>query len=287
MTEENVLISTDCVSDLTLEQKERYQIPVMHYYIHTEEARFQDTTEMTSDDLIEYIELDGKHAYSNCASVEEYRDFFEKLRKRTSAPIIHICMARYVSDAYDTASQAAADMEGIYVVDSGHLSGGMGLMVLAAADMAECGAVCEVILKELEELRERVSTSFIVDSTECLYRNGKIGRRIAFLCDFFSLHPVLKLKNSRMCVAGIFPGSQRHLVAKYYINKTLLKSGEVERGMAFLITAGCAYEFQQYLKEEIESRKEWDRLVLNEASATISCNCGSGAFGLLFVKREK
>ena len=82
MADDRVLVSTDCVCDLTKELKERYQIPVMHYYVKTEEARFQDTKEMTSDDLIEYIEKDGKEAYSSCAPVEEYREFFENLRKK-------------------------------------------------------------------------------------------------------------------------------------------------------------------------------------------------------------
>ena len=160
-----VVISTDCVCDLPAEIRQRYQIPVMYYYIQTEDARFQDTFEMTSGDLIEYIEQDGKRAYSSCAEQEEYCRFFSALREKTTSPIIHICMAHKVSSAYANAGKAAEGMENIYVVDSGHLSGGMGLMVLAALEMAERGAVCEVILAELERLKGKVSYSFIVNST--------------------------------------------------------------------------------------------------------------------------
>lgn len=284
MTEDMVLVSTDCVCDLTRELKERYQIPVMHYYIRTEEARFQDTREMTSDDLIEYIETDGKKAYSGCAPAEEYREFFEKLRQRHKGPIIHICMAQYVSEAFQTAGEAAGEMDGIYVVDSGHLSGGMGIMVLTAADMAGRGAPLRLILKELERMKEKISTSFIVDSTDCLYRNGKISRNVALLCNIFSLHPVLRLSGSHMKPAGVCAGSRRRF-ARAYLRRVLKRKNEIVPDVVFLITAGCSYEFQQFLKTEIERRIPWKRVVVNAASATISCNCGSGAFGVLFLQK--
>ena len=284
MMEDTVLITTDCVCDLTAELQERYQIPVMYYYVTTEEARFQDTREMNSDDLIEYIEKDGKKAYSSCAPVEEYIEFFEKQRKRTKAPIIHICMAQYVSDAYKTAVEAAQQEEQVYVVDSGHLSGGMALMVLEAARMAKCGAAYELILKEMESMKEKISTSFIVDSVDCLYRNGRIGKNIAMICDILSLHPILKLSGSHMKPAGLCIGSQRRF-ARAYLRWALRRKETIVPDMAFLISAGGSYEFRQFLLEEIRKRMPWKTIVVNKASATISCNCGSGAFGILFLRK--
>lgn len=284
MAGDMVLVSTDCVCDLTKELRERYRIPIMHYYVQTEEARFQDTREMTSDDLIEYIEKDGKKAYSSCASVEEYQNFFSGMRKEHTGPILHICMAKHVSDAFRTATEAAREMEQVYVVDSGHLSGGMGILVLTAADMARRGAPCEVILEELACIREKVSTSFIVNSTECLYRNGKIGKNVAAICNLFSLHPILKLSGSHMKPAGVCIGNRRRF-ARGYLHWALKRKKEIVPDVVFLITAGCSYEFQQFLKKEIERRVPWRTVIVNKASATISCNCGSGAFGVLFLQR--
>lgn len=281
---DTVLVTTDCVCDLTTDLQERYQIPIMYYYVQTEEARFQDTREMNSDDLIEYIEKDGKKAYSSCAPVEEYKDFFAKQKNNTDAPIIHICMAQYVSDAYKTAKEAAQGDDSIHVVDSGHLSGGMALMVLEAAKMAKRGAPCEVILKELESMKEKVSTSFIVDSVQCLYRNGRISKNIARLCDALSLHPILKLSHSHMKPVGLCVGSRKRF-ARAYLRWALRRGGEIVPDMAFLITAGASYEFRQFLLEEIKQRMPCKTIVINKASATISCNCGSGAFGILFLRK--
>lgn len=284
MIEDTVLVSTDCVCDLTKKLRERYQIPIMFYYVHTEEARFQDIREMTSDDLIEYIEGQGKKAFSSCASVEEYREFFEQQRRKTNAPIIHICMAQYVSDAYYTATEAAREIEQVYVVDSGHLSGGMGIMVLTAADMARRGAPCQVILEEIELIRDKISSSFVVESVDCLYRNGRIGKKIAGVCNMFSLHPILKLSHSHMGPAGLCVGSQKRF-ARAYLRWALRRKEEIVPDVIFLITAGCSYEFQQFLKQEITKRMPFRTIVVNKASATVSCNCGSGAFGVLFLRK--
>lgn len=284
MIEDTVLITTDCVCDLTVELQERYQIPIMYYYVQTEEARFQDTREMNSDDLIEYIEKDGKKAFSSCAPVEEYQEFFEGQRKKTDAAIIHICMAQYVSDAYKTAKEAAKGDDNIHVVDSGHLSGGMALMVLEAVKMAKGGAAYELILKEMDSMKNKISTSFIVDSVECLYRNGRINKHIAAICDLLSVHPILKLSGSHMKPVGLCIGSQRRF-ARAYLRWALRRKEEIVPDMAFLISAGASYEFRQFLLEEIKKRMPWKTIVVNKASATISCNCGSGAFGILFLRK--
>lgn len=281
MTGDEVLVSTDCVCDLPKELREKYQIPIMYYYIRTKEARFQDTKEITSEELVELIEEDKQQVRSKSASEEEYKEYFGRLRKRNAGVIIHICMARYVSDAYDNALKAAEHFKEIYVVDSGHLSGGMGIMVLAAADMAKRGAGAEMILDELESMKEKVSSSFIVNSTESLYRGGKISENVHNICKLFALHPILKMSESRMKPVGICIGGQQR-IAKAYIRRTLRKKNIV-KDIVFLITAGCSYEFQEFLKEEIQKKIQWDVIVVNAASATITCNCGSGAFGVLFL----
>ena len=51
-----VRISADSPCDLTPQIRKQYRIPLMYCYIHTEEARFRDTKEISTDNLIEYID---------------------------------------------------------------------------------------------------------------------------------------------------------------------------------------------------------------------------------------
>ena len=115
-------------------------------------------------------------------------------------------------------------------------------------------------------------------------RNVKINKRVAEVCDFLKVHPILKLKDSAMKPVGVRFG-RKHAFARSYIRSMLRKKDRVVSDIVFLITAGCSYEFQEFLKEEISKYVKWKQIIVNDASATISCNCGSGAFGILFVRK--
>lgn len=279
-----VRISVDCVCDLPRRMWEELELSIMFFYITTEEGRFRDIEEVNSENMVEYLEQ-GKRAHSRCASAEEYKQHFLNIRKEHDGPIIHICIARYVSGSYDSACEAAENMENVWVVDSGHLSGGMSLMVISAAEMAKAGAGCELILQELEDMRNRVCTSFVVDSTDCLYTNGKISGKIDTFCKTFSLHPVLKLKDSRMGAAGICIGNMKRY-ARSYIRKVLKHPETIDTDMVFIVNAGCSYEFMSFVKEEIQKRVKWKRLIICSASATVTCNCGAGTFGVLYTRKK-
>lgn len=278
-----VLISVDCVCDLPRKMWEDLELSVMYFYVKTEEGRFQDIIEVNAENIVEYL-AQGKKAHSSSASMEEYRGYFERIRKNHDGPIIHICIARYLSESFEAASKAAGYLENVYVVDSAQLSGGMSLLVLVAAEMAKAGADYELILKEVEMLREKVCTSFVVNSTEHLYINGQISRRVATLCETFSLHPILQLKDSRMGASGICIGNQTRY-AKTYIKRMLKNPETIDTNVAFLVSAGCSYEYVNFLKEEIQKIVKFKRLIINTASATITCNCGAGTFGVLFARK--
>jgi len=286
MSMENVMIATDCISDLPKEVLEKYEIATMYFYIATEEARFQDTFEMNSDNLIEYIEVDGKKAVSDCASEEEFLEFFRNLQKGTDREIVYICISKKLSNAYEYATAAARQLNNVHVVDSGHLSAGTGLMAVIAAEMAQCGASVEIITEEVTRMSKRMSTSFIVDSTECLYRNGQISRFVYGACKMFSLHPILKMSDGNLRPAGICIGKQQRF-AKSYIKWVLRNKDDIVTDKAFLITAGCAYDFEKTIRNEIDEHILWDNVITNVASATITCNCGSGAFGVLFMRKKE
>lgn len=277
-----VMVSTDCVCDIPDSYQKKYGIKMMYYYVQTEEGRFQDIKEVSSNNLLEYLR-EGKKAYSSSAPKEEYEEFFRTLRAKHTGPIIHICMAQHVSVAYEVASEAALNFEDVYVVDSGHLSGGMAILVLMAADMAQRGASYELIMEEIRRMREKVSSSFSVASTESLYRNGRINKKIFQICNALLLHPVLNLHDSKMVPSWICIGKQKSF-AKAYLRWALRKRKSINTEIVFLITAGCSYEFQEFLKEEMLKIVPFKKVITNTASGTICCNCGDGAFGVLFVR---
>ncbi len=280
-----VRVTTDCVCDLPKEWMERFDIKNMYYYVYTKEGRFCDVSEISSDNLLKYLENEENTARSASASVEEYESFFAEAL-RDSEKVIHISMASRSSEGYEKASMAADGFDNVTVVDSGHLSSGMGIMVLHAAKMAQDGHSVEEICSELNELKDRVSTTFILSTPDNLYRNGRMSKGVRNLCRALNLHPVLHLSQSKIKLQEIIIG-KREKAYKKYIKEQLQDKKKVDQSILFLTYAGCSVKQLKEIQKEINKYSNFEYIQLQKASATISSNCGIGAFGLLFLKTKK
>ena len=278
-------ITTDCVCDLPKEFLEHYGISTMYCYVHTNKGRFCDINEITSDNLLEYLATEEGKAKSQTASVEEFETFFSDALS-IGEQVIHITTAQKVGSGYKVAATAAQGFGNVTIVDSGHLSSGLGLMVLRAAHLAKKGMSVEEIIKDLDLMKTRVSTSFIVPSTESLYRNGKISYNVKKICDVFNLHPIISLKKSRFALIGVKNGAMKKAYTEY-IRENFKGKSNIDTSLLFITYAGCSSKQLREFKEEVLKYQKFERIIFQKASATITSNCGLGAMGVLYIKKGK
>ena len=278
-----IMISTDSVCDLPREMVEKYQVPVMPYFVHTEDGEFLDGIEAETDGILSYMRDKGKQAKSEAPSVGAYELFFADQLTRAQY-IIHITMAQKVSEGYANAQEAAKAFDNVVVIDSGHLSSGMGLMVLQAAKAAQNGLNTDEILSLIDSLKPRIRTSFVMDSTEYLARSGRIGSKISAACKALMLHPVLELKNSGMKVGSILMGAKERIQGKY-IASMLKNKKAIDTDILFITYAGMTRSELASIEEQVKKKVEFQQIILQKASPAISTNCGPGSFGLLFMMK--
>ena len=279
----SVLVTTDSVCDLPEELLQMFGISVCPYYVLTEEGRFLDGQELMPDELLAHI-AQGKKGISQPPGVEDYERFFaEKLTEAQN--VIHITMARHVSDGYQNALEAAKSFENVTVLDSGHLSSGMGLAVLRAAHLAEHHAVKAEIVEAVKRVERYISTSYLLNTTHMMRQTGHLSRRIQILCDALFLHPVLVLKKSRMVVGSMEIGGFAR-TAKKYVRKMLQDSRSIDRRVLILTYSGLDEQKLQYIQSLVQQYCPFERVYLQKASAAVTSNCGPESFGLLFMRKD-
>ena len=171
-------------------------------------------------------------------------------------------------------------------MDSGHLSSGLGLMVLRAAHMVRKGCTVEEIVKDLEKMKSRISTSFIVPSADALYRNGKLSYNVKKICDAFDLHMVLSIKKSKLVLSKIKGGNMKRAYMDY-IRENFKGKKNIDTRLLFITYAGCSSRQVREFKEEVAKYQKFETIVIQKASATISSNCGLGTMGVLYIKKGK
>lgn len=285
MAEQKVKIIAECVCDLPRTWLNEHNVDIVYFSIEIDSGVFFDTSEITSENIISYMQSGGVKALSCAPKPETYKESFEKNLEEYDEVIL-VAISSGISLGCGNARKAVEGLgekgSRVHVFDSGHLSSGLGHLVVKAAEMAESGHSASEILAALEVLREKVSTSFIAENADYLYRNGKVSEKVKKICSAFNIHPILAMKNGELSLKSITRGNYRK-ACKRYIKKTLSHSKGIEKNTAFITQAGCSAKMVEWIKSEVAKHCEFENLIVTKASATISSNCGPNTFGVLFI----
>ena len=278
-----VCITTDCVCDLPEDMLEEYNIPIIYFYINTDHGCFKDMDEITSGNIVEYFENGGKMISTNAPFPNEFEDFFGKVLQDYDE-IIHITITSTLSLSAKYATEAAKKFRGrVQVFDSGHLSTGIGHLVIKAAELVREGKSTEEILTLLDGIKDKVSTSFIAESTDYLYRTGRVSKTVNVICTAFKIHPVLKMKNGVMKLSSIQIGSYNRCVIRY-IRKEMKDAAKIKKDRLFITHSSCTIKMITRAKKAVAEICDFEQVMVTKASATISSNCGANTIGVLFVR---
>lgn len=280
-------IVAECVCDLPMDILTEYDISVLFFLIETENGVFTDTDEITAKNVIEHMESGGKRTKSSAPTPQVYLEMFrEKLK--TYEEVVLVTISSRISHSLVNAGQARELMgeEGkkVHVFDSMHLSTGLGLLVLRAAQLAEQGHDAESIVKELENLRPYVVTSFLTKGTNYLYRNGLVSGAVNRLCTALGIHPVLTMKDGYIKLKGIMFGNYEK-ASMNYTRRILGNKGDIDGKLCFVTQVACSVNLLNKITAEVEKQYPFERIRVTNASATISSNCGEGTFGVLYMKK--
>lgn len=289
MSERKVGIVAECVCDLPKSYLAEHNIDIVYFLIETDSGVFTDTDEITEENILSYMRSDGRKSLSSAPDPSTYKKFFETNLEKFDE-IVFVTISSKISLSYRNAEKAIAEMgedgKRIHLFDSAHLSTGLGLMIMRATELAENGSSVNEIISSLEELRDRVSTSFIVVNADYLYRSGKVSEKVKKLCGKLGIHPVLAMTDGKLAVKSVCFGDYEKASLRY-IRRELKDSNQIDKSIAFLTSAGCSVKKLERIRKEINDRCHFDSLVQTKASATISSNCGPGTFGILFIRNNK
>ncbi|MGN0691202.1 MAG: DegV family protein [Oscillospiraceae bacterium] len=287
LEKKKVGILTDCVCDLPKSTLRNWGVDILYFLVETESGVFTDTDEITAENVIDHMENGGK-TKSAPPPPEVYKKAFEKNLRRYDE-VVHVAISSHISHSCENAEKAVKlmgdDGKRVHIFDSGHLSTGIGFLVMRAAELANQGRTADKILSELDELKTRVSTSFIAKNADYLHRNGLVPSYVKKLCNALSIHPVLAMKNGDLKLKTIIIGSFE-TACRYYIKLTLKDKNNIDRRSAYITHAGCSVKMLKAINKEVNNCCSFDELTVTDASATISSNCGPGTFGVLFVRKD-
>ncbi|MGN0641819.1 MAG: DegV family protein [Huintestinicola sp.] len=288
MAKKKVGIIAECVCDLPKSTLRSLDVDILYFLVETENGVFTDTDEITADNVISHMESGGSKTKSAPPPPDTYRAIFEKNLRRFDEVIL-VAISSQISHSCENAAKAVELMgdEGkrVHIFDSDHLSTGLGFLVIRAAELANKGNTADNILAELDELKERVSTSFIAKNADYLYRNGLVSLNVKRVCSALNIHPILIMKKGKLVLDTVYIGNYDS-ASRFYVKRKLKGKNNVDSKQAFITHCGCSVKMLRSISSEVKKYCPFKKLEVTNASATISSNCGPGTFGVLFVRNK-
>lgn len=279
-----IQISTDCVSDLSKEDIVYYDLKMIYSYIETEKGVFRDTIEIDSNNLLRHLAHPGSRALAISPPVEEYENFYAEALAEAEE-VIHISMASGAGNSFHNAALAAEGFDHVHVINSGHISCGEGLLVLAASSLLRNGCnQVEELCSEIEELKKRMETSFLMPSIQNYSTSGHGIKAFNTLCGIFGVHPIVQMRQNLVTLIG-FQSGNLDRAKKRFIRKLLHRKNRIDTRVLFVTHASCTIKQQEEFVDEILKYIPFERVILTRASVSCSTNGGLGTMGLAYLTK--
>ena len=279
-----IIISSDSTCDLSAELKERYGIRIIPLGITLGTEVYRDGIDITPDDIYAHHAKTGELPKTTASNVGECIDYFTDLTKDGDA-VIHFTISSTMSSTYSNACLAAEEFENVYVIDSKNLSTGGGLLVVAAAEMANSGMEAPAIVEELEKLVPCVDASFVIDSLEYLHKGGRCSAVAMLGANLLKLKPCIEVKNGSMGVGKKYRGVYGRVLAEY-VDERLQNLDDIDTSRVFVTHAGCDAEIVNAVVEQVKSKGVFKEVFLTRAGCTVSSHCGANTLGVLFIRKS-
>lgn len=278
-----VILSADSTCDLGSALKERYNIEYFPFPITLDNKTYLDNVDITADEIYEAFRDHGSLPNTAAINIAEYIDYFKKFTDQ-GYEVVHLNLGSGLSSTHNNCRMAAAELEGVYPVDSCNLSTGIGLLVIEAAERIAMGMEAKQVAEEVQALTKNVHTNFVLDTLDYLSAGGRCSSVVALGANILGIKPCIEVDNSNgsMTVGKKYRGKFDKVLAQYATER-LEKYDNIKRDRVFITHSGISEERINIIKDIVEKSELFDEIFITRASCTISSHCGPNTIGILFM----
>ena len=276
-----IRITSDSTCDIN-ELVEKRNIGILALQVNLGSDAFRDGVDITPQTIFDFVAKTGTLPKTAAPSIGEYEEFFEKELEGYDE-LIHINISSRSSGSYNFAKQAAESFKGkVHVVDSKALSSGQGLLALKACDLRDEGKSVKEIIKSLEEIRERINTSFVPDNLDYLHKGGRVSGMVKTVAGMFKIHPQILMEDGQLVPGKKYKGKMSVLI-KQYVEDLKEKYPSYDKSRCFITHSSADQDLVDAAKAKVQELFEFDEVIETVAGSIITSHCGKGTLGVLFV----
>jgi len=278
-----IKIMSDSTCDLNQELLEKHDITLAPLTVVKGNDQFKDGVTITPSDIFAHVAAGGDLCSTAAVSIGEYADLFEQYAADYDG-ILHINLGSGFSACYQNACLAAEDFPNVRCIDSQNLSTGQGLVVLEACRLAQEMEDLDAMADALRTYANKVEASFLVEKLDYLVKGGRCSSAAALGANLLNLKPCIEVKNGKMSVGKKYRGNYAKCLNSYAKDR-LADREDVDRSTIFITRTRVSEESLTAARDAVSAYGSFATVYESTAGSTISCHCGPGTLGILFVRK--
>lgn len=278
-----IKVTCDSTCDLTKELYESYGIEAVPMGVYLGEELRRDGDNVTAEEIFDYVNQSGKLPGTAAISMWEYEQVFTRLVE-AGCQVIHISLSGELSSSYQNACIAAKWVGDVTVIDSRSLSTGSGHLALLAVELARSGMGAEEICQVLDNAKEKLDVSFVLQTLDYLRKGGRCSGVTAFGANLLKLRPEIVVTDGKMHVGKKYRGSMEKTILDY-IRGRLAGRTDISHDRIFITHSGVPADIVEKAKALVLELQPFDEVIETRAGCTISSHCGQNCLGVLFFRK--
>lgn len=275
-----IILTTESGADVPAHLAEKYGIYVVPMHVVMEGKDYLDG-ELSVPDVFAYYERTKKIPSTAATNTHEYQALFERIRQQfPDSIIVHVGYTSRASASFQSAVIAAEDFQDVYLIDTLNVTGGLGAVVLYAAELlAQEPTIDHMrLIEKVEAIVPKARLAFLPGSLDFLRAGGRVSNLAYIGGALLKIKPCIELKDGKLVSTRKYRGNMSSVAEK--LMRDYLNEYNIDRKQLYLI---YSIGLEEAIKKRMETAAReagFLQVTWLEAGAMISTHAGPGGFGI-------
>jgi DegV family protein with EDD domain len=274
-----VRIVTDSSCDLPQAMADALGIRIVPLSVRFGDTEYIDRTTITATEFWSKCAASATLPETAAPSPGSFEETYRSLAAEGATAIVVVALSSDLSatmQSAELAARAVAPGIDVRIVDSRNASMGLGLTVLACAELAKTGASADEVVARAQSVIPRTRVFAALDTLDNLKKGGRIGGAKAMLATVMSIKPLISITNGLVEEAG----KQRTRSKALAHLVDILRNQQVPIERLAVLNAQCADidAFIAMVKEVYTGE-----IIVGDIGAVIGTHAGQGTIGIVFL----
>jgi len=282
-----VKVITDSTADLPLEVVKRYGIIVLPMVTSFSGIDYRDGVDLKPPEFYKLLADCSELPHTSQHSPQFLAKAYQQALADGSE-VIALHLSSGLSGTVQNARLAQEMVNGktrLAILDSLSASMGQGLLATRAAELAENGFSLQEIVTEIEMMRQKLCSIFMVDTLKYLLKGGRINKVQATVGSLLDIKPVLHI-NSEGKIDQLDKVRGRRAALRRLISLIEEQGTDLAGQTVGISHAICQLDAER-VRDTFKERFGAKEVIIGEIGAVIGTHVGHGTLAIFFQGKPK